>query len=119
MEELGSNIEEDQQVQRNPMDSGDLAAQITVRRPIPTPTPDSMDQTGPEDSGSSQSRVEEESMSGLVTGVLLEDTKCYQDVAVELQTAYDTLQKRFAQQACLMEEASGALHAAESQASKR
>ena len=58
-------------------------------------------------------------MSCLVTGDLLEDTKFYQDVAVELQTAYDTLQKRFAQQAHLMEEASGTLHAAESQASKR
>ena len=57
-------------------------------------------------------------MSGLITGDLLEDAKFYQDVAVELQTAYDTLQQRFAQQACLMEEASGALHAAESQASK-
>ena len=31
VEELGSDIEEDQQVQRNPMDSGDLATQITVR----------------------------------------------------------------------------------------
>ena len=58
-------------------------------------------------------------MSGLVTGNLLEDAKFYQDVAVELQTTYDTLQKKFAQQACLMEEAFGALHAAESQASKR
>ena len=119
VEELGSDIEEDQQVQRNPMDSGDLAGQITVRWPVPTPTPDSMDQTGPEDSGSSQSRVEEESMSGLVTGDLIEDTKFYQDVAVELQTAYDTLQQRFAQQVRLMEEASGALHAVESQAFQR
>ena len=58
-------------------------------------------------------------MSGLVTGDLLEDVKFYQDVAVELQTAYDTLQNMFTQQACLMEEASGALHAAESQVSKR
>ena len=58
-------------------------------------------------------------MSSLITGDLLEDTKFYQDVAVELQTAYDTLQQRFAQQACLMEEASGALHAVESQASQR
>ena len=55
VEELGSDIEEDQQVQRNPMDSGDLATQIAVRRPVPTPTPDLMDQTGPEDSRSSQS----------------------------------------------------------------
>ena len=55
MEELGSDIEEDQQSQRNPLDSGDLAAQITVRRPDPTPTPHSMERTGPEDSESSQS----------------------------------------------------------------
>ena len=58
-------------------------------------------------------------MSSLVTGNLLEDAKFYQDAAVELQTAYDTLQQRFAQQACMMEETSGALHAAESQASQR
>ena len=58
-------------------------------------------------------------MGGLVTSDLLEDAKFYQDIAVELQTAYDTLQQRFTQQARLMEEASGALHAVESQASKR
>ena len=73
------------------MDSGDLATQIAVRQPGPMPTPDLMDHTGPEDSGSSQSRVEEESMSGLITGDLSEDAKFYQDVAVELQTTYDTL----------------------------
>ena len=66
-----------------------------------------------------QSWVEEESMSGLDTGNLLEDAKFYQDVAVELQTAYDNLQDRYVQQAHLIEEASGALHAAETQASKR
>ena len=58
-------------------------------------------------------------MSSLITSDLLEDAKFYQDVAVELQTAYDTLQQRFAQQARLMEEASRALHAAESQVSQR
>ena len=52
-------------------------------------------------------------------GDLLKDAKFYQDVAIELQTAYETLESRFTQQAHLMEEASGALHAAESQASKR
>ena len=36
VEELGSDIEEDQQVQRNPMDPGNLAAQIAVRKPVPT-----------------------------------------------------------------------------------
>ena len=55
----------------------------------------------------------------MVTGNLLEDAKFYQDVAVELQTAYDNLQKRFNQQSRLMEEASGVLRAAESQASRR
>ena len=102
MEELGSDIEEDWQIQRNPMDSGDLAAQIAVRRPVLTPTPDTMERTGPEDSESWQLQMEEESMGSLVTGDLLEDAKFYQDVAVELQTAYDTLQKRFTQQSHLM-----------------
>ena len=77
------------------------------------------EQLSPEDSRSLQSQVEEELIGGLVTGDLLEDAKFYQDVAVELQIAYDTLQKRFDQQSRLMEEASGALHAAESQASQR
>ena len=66
-----------------------------------------------------QSQVDEESLGGLVTGDLLEDAKFYQDVAVELQNAYDTLQKRFNHQSRLMEEASGALRAAETQASRR
>ena len=37
------------------MDSGDLTAQITVRRPAPTPTPNPVERTGPEHSGSLQS----------------------------------------------------------------
>ena len=82
--------------QRNSLDPGDLAGQIAVRRPAPTPTLHPIDRTGPEDSESPQSRVEEESMSGLDTGDLLEDAKFNQDVAVELQMAYDTLQHRFA-----------------------
>ena len=104
---------------RNPLDPGDLASKIAVRRPAPIPTPHPIDHTGPEDSKSLQSQVEEESMSGLDTGDLLEDTKFYQDVAIELQLAYDNLQHWYAQQAFLIEEASGALHAAETQASKR
>ena len=54
-----------------------------------------------------------------IWGIYFEDAKFYQDVAIKLQTAYETLESRFTQQAHLMEEASGALHAAESQASKR
>ena len=58
-------------------------------------------------------------MSGLETGNLLEDAKLYQDIAIELQLAYENLEHRYSHQPCLIEEASGALHAAESQASKR
>ena len=119
VEELGSDIKEDQQVQRNPMDPGSLADQIAVRKPVSTRPLETSEPLSPEDSGSLQSQVEEESIGGLVTGDLLEDAKFYQDVAVELQTAYDTLQKRFDQQSCLMEEASGTLRAAESQVSQR
>ena len=72
-----------------------------------------------EDSETPQATGEEESLSGLHTGDLLKDAKFYQDIAIELQTAYKTLESRFTQQARLMKEASGALHAAESQASKR
>ena len=119
VEELESDSKEDQWDQRNPLDPGDLGGQITVRRPALTPTPHPIDQTGPEDSESPQSWIEEESMSRLDTGDLLEDAKFYQDVAIELQSAYDNLQYRYAQQARLIEKASGALHAAETQASKR
>ena len=113
---MGSDSEEEWD-QRNPLDPGDLASQIAVRRPTLISTPHSIDQSGPEYSKSPQSRGEEESMSGLETGDLLEDTKFYQDV--ELQSAYENLQRRYSQQAHLIEEASGALHAAETQASKR
>ena len=118
VEELESDIEEDWHVQRNPMDPGSLTDQIVVRRPAPI-RPLETGPLSPEDSGSLQSQVDEESLGGLVTGNLLEDAKFYQDVVVELQTAYDTLQKRFNHQSRLMEEASGALRAAETQASQR
>ena len=49
MEELGSDIEEDQQVQRNPMDPGSLADQITVRRPVSTWPPETSEPLSPED----------------------------------------------------------------------
>ena len=39
VEDLGSDSEEDEQEQRNPLDPGDLASQITVRRPRPILTP--------------------------------------------------------------------------------
>ena len=49
---------------------------------------------------------------------MLSDTKFYQDTAIELQNAYDTLQHRYVQQAHLIQEAFGALHATETQASQ-
>ena len=59
-------------------------------------------------------------------GDLLEDTKVYQDTAFEYKSAYDALclqqeelQTRFTQQAQLIEEASGALRAVETESSQR
>ena len=103
------------------LDPGDLASQITVRRPRPILTPVALheEDSDLEYSEAPETPGEDESIGGLQTGDILEDAKFYQDVAVELQTAYDTLESRFTQQARLMEEASGALHAAESEASKR
>ena len=121
MEDLGPESESEEQDQRNPLDPGDLARQITVRRPRPTHIPviPVQDESGLEDSEAPETSGEEESTSGLCMRDIIEDAKFYQDVAVELQTAYETLESRFTQQACLMEEASGALHAAESEASRR
>ena len=119
VEDSSPDSEDEEQGQRNPLDTGDLAGQITVRRPRPTHTPQLQDQSSLDDSEAPLTSGEEESQSSLHTGDLLEDTKFYQDVAIELQTAYQTLQRKFTQQAHLMEEASGALHTAESQASER
>ena len=121
VEDLGPESEEDKQEQRNPLDPGDLASQITVRRPRSTLAPviPLQEESDLEDSEAPETTGEEESTSGLRMGDLLEDAKFYQDITIELQTAYDTLQSRFTQQAHLMEEASGALHAAETQASIR
>ena len=52
------------------------------------------DQSGLEDSEAPQTSGEEESQSGLHMGDLLEDAKFYQDIAVELQTTYQTLEKK-------------------------
>ena len=120
MEDLGPDSEDEEQDQRESFwILGISLRQITVWRPRPTPKPQLQDQSGLEDSETPQTTGEEESLSSLHTGDLLKDAKFYQDIAIELQTAYETLESRFTQQAHLMEEASGALHAAEYQASKR
>ena len=65
-------------------------------------------------------------MGDILMGDLLEDAKFYQDVAFEYQSAYEALclhqeelQSRYTQQAQLIEEASGALRAAENESSQR
>ena len=50
---------------------------------------------------------------------ILQDAKLYQDAAIEYWNAYEALEQKYSEQANLMEEASGALFAAESQASQK
>ena len=67
-----------------------------------------------------------EGMGDIPMGGLLEDAKFYQDMAFEYQSANEALclqqeelQSRYTQQAQLIEEASGALRAAETESSQR
>ena len=50
---------------------------------------------------------------------MLEDTKIYQDAAVEYQSAFYSIQDKYSEQACLLEEASRDLLAAEGKALRR
>ena len=88
VEELGLDSEEDMWDLRNPRDSGDLASQIAVRRPVPASLPPSTSQTGPVQPDTLQSIETEE--SGFDADNLLLDAKFYQDTAIELQNSYDT-----------------------------
>ena len=124
VEDLGPDSEDEEQGQRNPMDPGDFVSQITVRRPRPTPIPQIHDQlqdkSGLEDSDTTQTSGEEESQSGLHSGDLLEDAKFHQDASL-LRCKPLTIcwREGSLNKHSLMEEASGALHTAESQVSKR
>ena len=95
MEDLGPESESEDQDQRNPLDPGGLASQITVRRPRPTHIPVILvqDESGLEDSEAPETSGEEESTGSLRTGDIIEDAKFYQDFTVELQTAYETLEE--------------------------
>ena len=89
VEDLGPGSDEDEQKWRNPLDPGDFASQITVRRPRPrlTPTAPTEEELGLEDSEAPETTGEEESegaIGGLLTGDIIEDAKFYQDIAVEL-----------------------------------
>ena len=50
---------------------------------------------------------------------ILQDAKLYQDATIEDWNAYEALKQKYSKQVHLMEEASGALFAAESQASQK
>ena len=65
VEDLGPESESEDQDQRNPLDPGDLASQITVRRPRPTHIPviPVQDESGLEDSEAPETSGEEESTS--------------------------------------------------------
>ena len=67
VEDLGPESESEEQDQRNPLDPGDLARQITVRRPRPTHIPviPVQDESGLENSEAPETSGEEESTSCL------------------------------------------------------
>ena len=77
VEDLDPDSEDEEQDQGNPMDPGYLPSQTTVRKPRPMPIPQLQDQSGLEDSETLQTTGEEESLSSLHKGDLLEDAKFY------------------------------------------
>ena len=89
----------------------DLASQIAVWRT--TPTPETHQQ------GFKHPHVQQAIGVKDLVGDILQDAKLYQDAAIEYQSTYKALQKRYSEQVCLMQEASGALLTAESQASQK
>ena len=91
------------------LDDQDLMSQIAIWRNVPSPTTEDQDPTLPEVPGTTGVEDPEND--------ILEDVKLYQDVAIGYHNAYETLEHKYAEQACLMEEASGALLIAETQAS--
>ena len=93
------------------LDEGDLASQIAVRRNVPLVTTEGQDPTLPK-------VPETTGVEGSENGIL-EDDKLYQDAAIKYCNAYEMLEHKCAEQVCLMEEASGALLAAETQASEK
>ena len=83
----------------------DLVSQIAARKNAPASKSHQQDSTHPEvphDTG-----VEDPGDD------ILQDVKLYQDAAIEYCNAYQALEQKYSEQAWLMEEASGALTAAE------
>ena len=89
----------------------DLASQIAVQKTAPAPKSHQQDSTYPEvpqDTG-----VEDPGDD------ILQDAKLYEDAAIEYCNAYQALEQKYSEWVWLMEEAYGALFAAESQASQK
>ena len=107
--ELGESGEE--------LPSEELVAQIAVNRAIPTSIPDTSHVSGPAPSAS-HTQHEGEDFDALGHSDLLEDTKFYQDEAIKYQSSYYSISDKYPEQVHLLEEASGALRAAESRASQ-
>ena len=99
------------------LSSGELTAQIVVDRTIPISIPDTSHVFGPTPS-MSHTQYDSGDFDALGYSDLLEDTKFYQDTAVEYQSTFYSIQDRYSEQACLLEEASGALQAMESKMSQ-
>ena len=108
-QELGDSREE--------LPSEELTAQIVVNKPISTSIPNASCVSCPA-SSVSQIQHNGEEFDALGHSDLLEDAKFYQDAVVEYQSAYYSIQDKYTHQAHLLEEASGALQAAESWASQ-
>ena len=93
------------------MDEEDLASPITIQRNTLTFTTKNLYPTLPEVSRTTD--VEDPGND------ILQDVKLYQDVAIEYHNAYEMLEWKYVEQACLMKEASGALFAVKTQASQK
>ena len=135
----GSDTESDMEFQdsREDLLPGSLAALITVQRSVPTTiaTTSSTRLTIPTKHTFHASQNLESTHSVVSSQQDMEDSgdygaigasaKFYQDAALEYQSAYENLhlqheelQSRYTQQACLVEEASGALRVAEAKSSQ-
>ena len=97
----------------------ELADQIAVRRWVPVTEPSSMsvDTSSTAMSMSMQQPQHEAEESGSEHGDIVQDAQFFQDLALQYQSAYQSLEDQYNQQAILVKEASEALKASESHVS--
>ena len=97
----------------------ELADQIAVHKRVPVTEPSSMsvDTSSMTVSTSVQQLQCEMEDSGSEHGDIVQDEQFFQDVAIEYQMAYQSLEDKYTHQAILMKEASEALKASESHVS--